>query len=470
MRLVMVISILVVLLQAQAAFAQEIDYSLKPGRSRAVLNWGFSYDLLRLPTNVPFAYPEGQLSFNVPLDISTEDLDMRDHLEGDNEKLTPLVGARKGLNYAFRISVPMLRGVATYAQTENVNFDLDMNLGAFLSTDTAMSINNNFPMDSATVLLNGDLNIPAHFKMGWRTQTFGYVFKPRGDVTVAVQLHRHLFEATAGGMVNTNIDSGNVGLDMPGIPNASQDLPINYSEDQLSGRISGHYRGTAWSPAFGVKWWRLTLASRFGAGIRVRGSFTMEWIVPFFIDPDPKTLGLEEDELVVMGLTDNPDRNQLVNDFTGLEGRLSNAETDSFVLHTETDAKFNIPSCQTIAFEIIRDRLMLSYTFVHGGAISGYHENEAGETDLDLGVNLNHFLVLNLTLARARMTLGAFLLDFYETGKEHWLSESAGFGGWGGVPVPILNFSTGFGGAARVLLELDLLPIPALKSGLIFYF
>jgi hypothetical protein len=305
--------------------------------------------------------------------------------------------------------------------------------------------------------------------MGWRTQTFGYAFKPRGDLTVAVQLHRHLFEATADGAVNTSIQ-GNIGIDMQGGPNFARNDTVRYSEDQLHGGISGRYSGTAWSPAFGVKWWRLTLASRFGAGVRARGRFTMRWLVPFFIDPGPKTLGLEEDELVVMDLSDTLDRNQLVNDFTALEGRLANAETDSFVLHTETDARFNIPSCQTIAYEIIRDRLVLSYTFVHGGAISGFHENEAGEIDFDLGVNVNHFLVLNLTLSRARMTAGVFLLDIYEAGKKDWLSESAGFGGWGGVPVPILNFSTWFGGAARVLLELDLLPIPALKSGLIFYF
>jgi hypothetical protein len=56
-------------------------------------------------------------------------------------------------------------------------------------------------------------------------------------------------------------------------------------------------------------------------------------------------------------------------------------------------------------------------------------------------------------------------------GTHNWLSSSAGLESLGGIPVPIIHLATNFGVSnARVLLELDLLPIPALKTGFIYYF
>ncbi len=465
-----------VLLFVSYPFAQQLDYSLHSKQTQAILNAGISYDLLRAPTSVSFDYPEGYLSFNIPLDLTTDKYDLSKNLEGSDQRFTPRFGARQRLNYAFRVNIPMLRGVITYAQTENVNFDLNMNLGTSINTDTTISMGDN-PMDKATMSLSGGLNLPIRYEMGWRTQTFGYAFKPRPDMVCAINLHHHLFEATANGQVNINL-LGNVGIDMPSMGISGRNLPINYSEEHVYGQVSGQFKGSAWSPAFGIKWWRFTLTSRIGIRTSVDGHFKMKWQVPFFINPDPKEFGVNQDKLVVTkyGSDSTPNVSKLLSDFNELEVNLANSATDSFILSTETPAEFSIPSGQSITFEAWRKHLFFSYTFIHGGVhgdggISGYHKNEDGEVDFDLGFNVQHIAVMNFVFDHARLTLGGMLLDFYMDGQHNWMSSSAGLQSLGGIPVPILHLATNFGVSnARILLELDLLPVPALKTGFIYYF
>ncbi len=467
-----------VLVLASLVCAQNLNYKLNSDQTQAVMNGSVSYDILRYPTSVSFDYPEGYLSFNIPLDLTTNKYDLGSKLDSSQKKFTPRIGARQRLNFSVRVNIPMMRGVVTYAQTENVNFDMNMNLGSNIDVNKQMRIGDSSSTDSVDLNLNGAINLPIRYEMGWRTQTFGYAFKPLKDMIVAINLHKHLFEITANGTVNTNI-LGNVAINMK--KGLNDNLPINYSEEDVFGQINGKYTGTAWSPSIGIKWWRFTLASRFGVNTKVKGHFTMKWHLPFFVNPDPKHFGVDEDKLVVTKFasksndSSNTDLNQLLQDFNGLKGNLDSSATDSFVMDTRTDAEFNIPSGQTIAFDIIRNHLLLSYTYIHGGAISLYHKNEQNKSDLDLGLNINHILTLNASFGKARLTAGAFLMDFYETGKYNWLSRSIKLGSksmyetLGGVPVPITSFSTSFGSSLRILLELDLLPIPAIKSGLVYY-
>jgi len=460
---------------AASLYAQALNYSLDSKQSHAVLNGGVSYDLLRAPTSVSFDYPEGYLSFNIPLDLTSSKLDLGASLKGSNEKFTPEVGARQRLNFAFRINVPMLKGVLSYAQTENVNFDLSMNLGTVLNTDTVIYPDASNPTDMARMTLTGAINLPIRYQMGWRTQTFGYAFKPIRDMVVAVNFHKHLFELTANGTLNTNV-LGNIFMDMPSKKMTGENLNISYSEDKVFGQVSGNFKGTAWSPAIGIKWWRLTLTSRVGVNAKVNGDFTMRWHTPFFINPAPKSFGFNQDTLMVTKMNSFKDANgqtdlpALTAAFTTLKDNLKNSATDSFVMVTKKPMEFNIPSGETITFEAWKKHIYLSYTLIHGGAISGYHQNEDGITDFDLGLNVNHFLVLNLLAGQTRFTVGAFLLDVYESSNKNWLSKSTGFSSLGGVPIPITSFATSFGSTARVLLELDVLPIPALKTGLVYYF
>ncbi|MBL8025331.1 MAG: hypothetical protein JNL74_02910 [Fibrobacteres bacterium] len=454
--------------------AQDLDYSLNSKQTQAVLNAGISYDLLRYPTNVSFDYPEGYLSFNIPLDLTTDKYDFSDKLKGSDERFTPTFGARQRLNYAFRVNIPMLKGVITYAQTENVNFDLNMNLGSTVSIDTTLSISKT-TSDKANLKLAGAVNLPIRYEMGWRTQTFGYAYKPRPDMVFAINLHHHLFEANANGQPNINI-LGNVTINSELL---KKELPINYSEEDVYGQVSGHYKGSAWSPAFGLKWWRFTVTSRIGVTTDVKGHFKMNWQVPFFINPHPKQFGIDNDKLVVTKLakdTGEVNISKLLSDFNELEVNLTNAATDSYSLSTVTPAEFVIPSGQTITFEAWKKHLFLSYTFIHGGvhgdgAISGFHKNDTGEIDFDLGFNIQHVTTMNFVFEHAKFTLGAMLLDFYMDDTHNWISSSAGLEQLGGVPIPIVHMATNFGVSnARVLLELDLLPIPALKTGFIYYF
>jgi hypothetical protein len=401
------------LVAASIVGAQELDYSLNSEQTQAVLNAGISYDLLRNPTSVSFDYPEGYLSFNIPLDLTTDKYDLGENLEGSDQRFTPKFGARQRLNYAFRVNIPMLRGVVTYAQTENVNFDLNMNLGSAIRIDTTLSMGDD-PLDKASLSLSGALNLPIRYEMGWRTQTFGYAFKPRPDMVFAVNFHHHLFEANANGQVNINL-LGNVGIDMPSKGIVAKDLSINYSEEHVYGQVSGHFKGSAWSPAFGLKWWRFTLSSRIGVRTDVNGYFKMKWQVPFFVNPEPKEFGINEDKLVVTKYASDSamsDVSALLRDFNELEANLEESATDSFSLSTERAAQFAIPSGQSISFEAWKNHLFLSYTFVHGGvhgdgAISGYHKNEDGETDFDLGFNVQHVATMNLVFDHAKLTLGA---------------------------------------------------------------
>ncbi|OGJ87439.1 MAG: hypothetical protein A2268_14925 [Candidatus Raymondbacteria bacterium RifOxyA12_full_50_37] len=451
---------------APMAFSQSLDLSLNAEQSRAILEGGISYDILRYPTDVSFDYPEGHLSFNVPLDLTTSQFEMP--LEGVDSSFAPRIGARQKVNFSFRINVPMLGGVVSYSQTENVNFGFNMNLGSIIGMDTVTPMED---MGNLTLSLKGAINAPIRYRMGWRTQTFGYAFKPTKNMVLAFNLHKHLFELDANGIVNTNI-LGNVGIDISN-PAISKDLGINYSENDVFGQVRGNFSGSAWSPAFGLKWWRLTATARLGVNTKVKGHFLMKWKLPFFIDPNPKSFKVEEDQLLITDIPQDDSGNvnvsELMNKMQTLEGKLDRAETDSFKIDTKTDLEFSIPSGYTLSFDLIRDHLSFSYTYVRG-AISAYHQDEQGVTDLNLGFEVNHVMLMNLSLFRANLTVGAFVIDFYEMNKKNWLSESAGIDILGGVPVPVLNLSTTIGGAARILLELDILPIPAGKTGIVYYF
>jgi hypothetical protein len=451
--------------------AEGLNYSLNSQNTQAILNAGISYDLLRSPTNVSFEYPEGYLSFNIPLDLTTNKYDLSKCLEGSDGRFTPRFGARQKLNYAFRVNVPMLRGVVTYAQTENVNFDLNLNPGTTVKLDKEFSMGEN-TSDNASLSLAGGINLPIRFEMGWRTQSFGYAFKPRPDMIFAVNLHHHLFEADANGQLNINL-LGNVGINTNLL---SKDLPINYSEEDVFGQVSGFYKGSAWSPAFGLKWWRFTLTSRIGVRIDITGNFKTRLQVPFFVDP--KELIVNEDKLVVNKFASDsaPNMTELLSAFNDLEANLTASATDSFILETKTAAEFAIPSGQSITFEAWKNHLFLSYTYIHGGihgdgAISGFHKNEDGKTDFDLGFNVQHVSTMQFVFDHAKITLGTMFLDFYMKDKKHWISTDTPFEPYNGILVPILHLATNFGLAnAKILLELDITPIPALKTGFIYYF
>lgn len=451
---------------------QELDLNLSSEQTHAVLEGGISYDLLRYPAGVSFDYPEGRLSFNFPLDLTTDSKDFGSNLSGSQDKFTPTFGAKQRMNFSLRVDVPMLGGVVSYSQVENVNFGLKMNLGSQIRMDTTMLLEG---LGTSSLVLNGAINAPIVYEMGWRTQTFGYAFRPMNGMVVAVNFHKHLFEATANGFVNANI-LGNVGIDISKDVTISKDLGINYSEEDVYGRVTGNYEGSAWSPSFGIKWWRLMLTARFGVNTRVSGDFLMQWNLPFFINPNPKSFGIQEDELVVTSIQQDSAGNldpSVLDDIQTLQNRLDKAETDSFVLRTEKDAEFNIPSGYTLTFEAVRNHLSFSYTYING-AISGYHVNEDGDVDFNLGFEVNHMLLMDFTLWIANMKAGLFALDFYEGDKKNWLSDGAESSGLpvvaGGMLTPVLSFSTAFGSSWRIPLELDVLPIPALKTGLIYYF
>jgi hypothetical protein len=459
---------------ALSAFSAGLD--IKFPNAKAVLNAGVSYDILRDPTNVSFEYPEGYMSMNLPLPITTNSVDfsaMAPGMFGKDTGFFPTFGAIQRPNFSFRINVPMLKGVCTYAQTRNVEFEYNMLIGnAQFFVDTTIP-------DNASVMMRGFVNAPIQYKMGWSTQTFGYAFKPMKDMVVGINLHRHLFEMELNGLVSVDV-LGKVKILSPAAQGI--ELPaINYDSDHTYGVMTGRFSTAAWSPAVGIKWWRLGLSARVGVSGAAPGFFNMKYSVPFFIDKNTFTPDLESfnfDTDTSSAGNQPADSTARPVDPVQLMSDISNSAVDSVKSISDSSLHFNIPSGISLSFDILKSgRLAFTYSYVRG-EISGLHNRTTpafGRSegtvidDLNFGIDINHVMVLGYKSQFFRANVGAFFLDFRWRQDANLLQEALGLG-LPGAPVPIFNLAAMFGTTTRGLLELDLLPIPSLKTGVIYYF
>lgn len=444
--------------------AQAIPEGIEPGNLRAHVGIGFSYELLHDPTSISFDYPEGKASFNVPIalqlpssvgDILSQTIDTSN---AGSSAYQPQLKAGQQMNLGFHVNVPMLGGVCSFAYTNNVDIDYSTFLG-----------NSNVTMDTTIDLLSmalkGYINVPLNVQLGWRTMTFGYAIKPARYVTMAVNLNRHMFHFT--GNANVSIDLlGNMNINMEQISIAKE---LDYSSEKLYGYASGDYEASSWSPTFGLKIWRLGLTSRFGIDAKAKGNFDAKYTLPFFIDPQTFQSTLAVDNMA-----------SIQNDPSFLENLFS-GKTDSVVYHSVNDASWKLPQGHTVTFDIINNKLYASYTKIIGdielkhiyeGPDKDINDTLDNKTDLDLGISVDNIILLGGKFKNSQFTVGVFTMDFRVFDNDKILSDAVpqSMQILGGPMLPILSLGSSVGGNMRMILQLDVLPLPSFKTGVIYNF
>jgi hypothetical protein len=91
---------------------------------------------------------------------------------------------------------------------------------------------------------------------------------------------------------------------------------------------------------------------------------------------------------------------------------------------------------------------------------------------LDLGLSVDDVMLLHLAAYTAYLNLGVFAMDLRSANRTNILGSVM-------MPqmrlgkaamLPVLNLGTLLGSRWQVLLEVDVLPLPALRSGLVYNF
>ncbi len=477
---------------------QELSAEIKLPTFEARLGIGFNYDLLRDPLDVSFEYPRGYFGMNLPLEKVVNVRDYTgyinpavDSLFSDGSLFTngddfkPTAGARQNPNPSITVDVPMLGGVASFSSIKNFFIRYTNTLGnpeLFFCPDSLIN--------GAQFLLRGTINVPVSLTASWETMTFGYALELNRYVKLALNLHRHVFMMDLKGKIDVDLlgyykigmqDVSNTGFEAPSIEGV-----LDYGSNKIYGEAYGHYEAEVWSPALACKIWRFSVIGRFGINTKAKGEFYARYSLPFFIDPETfePVYDFEDPEVL--------------NNSEIRQGLLSNA-TDSIVFssrrktgdgYRESDLVWKMPTGLTFAFDIIPKKLKFSYSKLFG-EISMKLDRiarektalEAGTSRkgvrdsivIDYGIGVDHIMVLQLNLFNSFLNLGVFGMDIRYGDRSNLLGAKMDELD---MPVklgkmamlPILNLGSALGTKIQLLLELDILPLPAFKTGVFYYF
>ncbi|MDR2728454.1 MAG: hypothetical protein LBB56_04920, partial [Chitinispirillales bacterium] len=268
---------------AQSDFEDALEMELSS--FKAGLSVGFNYDLLRSPTAVSFDYPVGFFGFNIPFGSNfgirslggteVDDFFDDENLFRNGKDFKPEAGAGQNANYTVRVDMPMLGGVGSFAYTQNFFLNYHTTLG-----DANLDINPDFSENEDLIkngiglnfVMKGGVSIPLQLSLGWETLTFGYAYRLNRDIVFALNLHRHLFSMSLRGRADVDL-LGTLDAtitppkDTPGsefLGNISLNYLLDFPAEMANGSVNGKFTAAAWTPSIGVKFNRLSLASRFG--------------------------------------------------------------------------------------------------------------------------------------------------------------------------------------------------------------
>ena len=453
----------------------------------AKLSIGFNYDLLRAPTDVSFEYPKGYFGFNLPIEQS---INLRDFLNyadpaidsifsdttifSDGENFKPRGKVRQNPNTTFSVDVPMMGGVASFSNTQNFFLGYSNVLG-----NPGIYANPDSLGEGVSFLLRGTINVPLDLSLGWETMTFGYAYRINRYLTMALNLHRHLFTMDLQGKINVNL-MGKLKYEATGegAGNLDMDMELDYPSDKVYGMAYGHYEAEVWTPTIGLKAWRFTLTSRFGINTRAKGEFYARYSLPFFVDPETFKLNLDFED---------------PSQFTDPEflNNLNANAVDSITYSTRINGKdcglqWKMPTGITLGFDIIPKHLGISYTKTFGDVLfkidriareqvaAEQGSDRSGKSDslvIDMGVNVDHVILLHCSIYSAFLNLGVFGMDFRYADQENMIGSKMPYMHMGkSAMFPVLNFGSTIGTKLRLLIELDVLPLPAVKTGVLYFF
>ncbi len=447
----------------------------------AQIGIGFNYDLLRDPTDVSFEYPKAFFGFNLPLkkSVNLKDYTYLHHgvdsifadttLIKNGEEFKPTGSARQNPNVTVRVEVPMMGGVASFSNTQNFYFKYQNVLG---NQDIYMNPQN--LEEGMSFLLRGTICVPMEMSLYWETMTFGYAYRVNKLFTFALNLHRHIFALDARGKIDVDLmgrykiklDQGDNEIEIPG--------DIDYSSKKIYGNAYGHFETEVWSPTLAVKVWRFALTSRFGINTRAKGELYAKYSVPFFIDPE--TFDLKYDF----------EKSETLNDPDVKQG-LSSAAVDSVSYSSgDADLVWKMPTGLTLSFDVLPERLRISYSKLFGDirmkldriekeqktAENGSTRDSTNDSVVvDLGVNVDHIIMLQCTMFNSFVNLGICAFDVEYDDQKHLIGKNMPYMRMGkSAMLPILNFGTALGTKLQLHLEADVLPLPALKTGVVYNF
>ncbi|KMQ50879.1 hypothetical protein CHISP_2230 [Chitinispirillum alkaliphilum] len=446
----------------------------------ARVSLGFNYDMLKPPTDVSFHYPVGFFGTNVPLnqnfnlrniagsfDRISDSVFNDTTLFRNGEDFQPTAVARQNPNNSVIVSVPMLGGVGSFSYTQNFFLEYETILGnpsIFLSSD----------LDDVDFILRGTVNVPLHLSLGWETMTFGYAYQVDRNFTFAFNLSRHLFFADLRGRIDADLlGTYNIYIDSA---MGSVHGELDYPSERINGYALGSYDAEVWTPTLGLRFWRFSLTSRFGFSTRARGSFSARYSLPAFIYPETFRMKYDLDDPDVLM---DPEVRELF---------LTNA-VDSLGYSTQSRLHWKLPHAHTITLDLL-DRavsMSISYTKLFGelemrledirkeqwAAESGSdREGLVDSLGFDVGVSVDHIIMFHGRYLGAFLNAGVCAIDVRSGERENVLGENvpAKLRMGDAAMLPILNFGSAIGTKIQVLLELNVLPLPAFKTGIYYHF
>ncbi len=425
------------------------------GKADAKLSGAFAYDFLKSPLRPLKEGGRAQLLFNLPFNISAP---VQSYLGdvGDSTLVIPdaLASISQRFNMHLDVSAPLFGGLAFFAVRENARLNA---LGALgngrFNLDTSLA-------GTGTVLLRGSIQLPMLFDLYWRSLSFGYCFEPNKNVRIGLQVHKHVFGVRLAGDLKPDI-AGRIGIQNEF---TSASFPIAYPEEKVYGHAQGEYTGQAWSPEVGLQFWRFSLVSRMGVHAVGRGHLDLDYSVPFFIDPNTFESRFSEPDSFLAG--------------PNLK-RILNSEVNQKSLHVHSHLILDIPQSHTMGFDLVRDKLTLSYTKVIG-QLSIYTESDSGNskdtTILDPRDYLNatlfpdNILTLSAHFGFFRGTIGANTFNLNYRDQSHILRGILPLEFNGDPLVPILNFGMEWGEWLNFSLDFFILPLPSVRSGITYAF
>ncbi|MGM0443411.1 MAG: hypothetical protein ACQEQV_04410 [Fibrobacterota bacterium] len=437
---------------------------------------GVNYDFLRNPLNHSFEGSRGYWGVNIPVPLKMSDEMMADLTSPvskyftDGELFVPEIVVKQYANSAIQVEVPMLGGVCSFSNIDmlNINYsnNFSMPTALFNPPDSLIGAGDDADI---SMMLRSAMEVPLDFALGWETTTFGYLYRFDNlaeDLYVALNLTRH----------HTYFDvSGNVNINIAGDITIEQDIGgLTLTPDyHLDNSIEGFYSLDRWSPSFAAKFWRFFAIARIGFRDKAQGSLKADYSVPFFVDKETFQFSdsLQDTANIVGYIFDHKE------DF-------QKSRTVDVLYSTENNMTWQMPTGLTFGYEIIPEKLRLSYTKIINRirlelVDNDYSTDEEFQYDsLDFRVSaaVDHMINLKADFEHINFTMGVFSFDVSYNDNDRIISTIIDEGDsplikYGeGALVPVLNGGAVIGNELQLMGELDILPIPSFKTGVIYNF
>ncbi len=472
----------------QSALAKETEQQV-PGLNdlstpglKAELAVGFNYDYLRSPLRVDYERARGMFGINIPISIKPS-AEMAADLMGnisdnftDGEYFAPSVAVKQFANTTLQVDVPFYGGVLEWSHMRmmNVKYKNQLGIPNFTYQPDSLPGAGNTENVDISLLLRGNISVPVGFDLGWETMTFGYAYKFKDQFQVALNLSRHYFYVDLLGDVDIDI-LGNI--DVTPIVDGNELEPIPLDPDySLHNQFDGFYDLKKWTPTIAAAWtptfreWKtgFQFIGRFGFTEKAHGSLSGGYAIPFFIDPQT----FKTEDLSVEYITDN------MSEFT-------NSATDGVEFQTSNDLLWAMPNAYTFGWDIVAEKLNLSYTkfsgdirmeLVDNDFQKGDGEEQKFDTlDVRIGAHVDHMIMLQGHFPWLFFNFGVFAFDVNFGDKEQLISnatkDTKGMVPFGeGVLLPIASGGIVLGDKMQFKVEGHLAPFPAMNTGIIYHF